>query len=159
MTLPRPRSDRLASVESSSITNHPSDLPVMTSSISAYNTTQDIWTPMIHNGSLASSSLRSESPAANNVISAANNGILAGNNIIMSPIQQLDQYQLERNPRYSSPLLHDRPAGARVAPSFTCRSWGGWGQPGAVSGHRGPRGPHSPQFAPSTAVAITAIEQ
>ena len=49
MTLPRPRSDRLGS-ESSSITNH-IDLPVMTSSISAYNNNtgmsgQDIWTPM-----------------------------------------------------------------------------------------------------------------
>ena len=49
MTLPRPRSDRLGS-ETSSITNH-IDLPVMTSSISAYNNNtgmsgQDIWTPM-----------------------------------------------------------------------------------------------------------------
>ena len=49
MTLPRPRSDRLGS-ETSSITNH-IDLPIMTSSISAYNNNtgmsgQDIWTPM-----------------------------------------------------------------------------------------------------------------
>ena len=64
------------------------DLPAMTSSISAYNTSQDIWTPMPSHSlhppaaSLAGSSLRSESP--------------------MSPIQQLDQYQLERNPRYST---------------------------------------------------------
>ena len=104
MTLPRPRSDRLGS-ETSSITNH-IDLPVMTSSISAYNTTggQDIWTPMVPhshhaggggghsvvtgNGSVASS-LRSDSPTT-------------AVTIAMSPIQQLDQYQLEKNPRYST---------------------------------------------------------
>lgn len=133
MTLPRPRSDRLASVESSSITNHSAvpmsvsanhsqaaemtsvDLPVMTSSISAYNTTQDIWTPMIHNihhgqhhmhhtastnGSVASSSLRSESPPngreSQQILQQPQNWT----NIAISPIQQLDHYQLERNPRY-----------------------------------------------------------
>ena len=57
MTLPRPRSDRLGSESGCSsigiagTNNHiHQDLPVMTSSISAYNTTgapgQDIWTPM-----------------------------------------------------------------------------------------------------------------
>ena len=58
MTLPRPRSDRLGS-ETSSITNH-IDLPVMTSSISAYNNNntgmsgQDIWTPMaVHHSHLS----------------------------------------------------------------------------------------------------------
>ena len=85
MTLPRPRSDRLGS-EASSIMEA---TPQMTSSISAYNNAQDIWTPMtsasIPNGSVTSSSMRSDSPP------------------FVSPIQQLDQYQLDvRNPRYST---------------------------------------------------------
>lgn len=66
----------------------------MTSSMSAYNG-QEVWTPMsaamVHhtNGSVASSSLRSDSPPTQHLNT-------------MSPIQQLDQYQLERNPRYST---------------------------------------------------------
>lgn len=90
MTLPRPRSDRLGSEASSIMEAAPTTQ--MTSSISAYNT-QDIWTPMmtstsVPNGSVTSyGSMRSESP----------------NNGIVSPIQQLDQYQLDvRNPRYST---------------------------------------------------------
>ena len=107
MTLPRPRSDRLGS-ETSSITNHIADLPVMTSSISAYNTTggQDIWTPMVnHNHHHASMGIVGHS------VSVTGNGSVASSlrsdsppnlNIAMSPIQQLDQYQLEKNPRYST---------------------------------------------------------
>jgi hypothetical protein len=89
MTFPRPRSDRMGSDTSSLMANHhhPFDMtgpPVsMTSSVSAYNTQDNnVWTPMptTSGGSVVSgSSIRGESP------------------MMMSPIQQLDQYQLSDN--------------------------------------------------------------
>merc|ERR1719468_100673 len=54
------------------------------------------------NGSVASSSLRSESPPngreSQQILQQPQNWT----NIAISPIQQLDHYQLERNPRYST---------------------------------------------------------
>ena len=84
MSLPRPRSDRLGSADETLHQVAAGSLDIWTPMSTVANGVTLTTQPPYFNGpaSVASSSLRSESP--------------------MSPIQKLDHYQLESNPRYST---------------------------------------------------------